>query len=215
MSGYEKLLLGWVSVLFTIVLCILVGPYVPWPAHRILHSATAAAWAQAAGTVAAMLSGAGAIAWQVRSETRRESRRELQRDLRTAQEIEELAVVAARQLKLLRLTLRHTPDLTSVRRHVHDAENELRWLELHVAFNETKVDLIPGARLKLAFIRARGAFNQAKATYDAMYQEAHRDVFSWNEAREEALTRTAKTLDGAIDQFHAVASIIGQLIVDT
>ena len=118
MKGAERLLLAWCVLLLAIVFCVLGAPFIPWTAHRILHSATAAAWAQTAGTVAAMLCGAGAIAWQVRFETRREARRELQRDLRAMQEILELVEVTSAHLNRLRVLLTDPCDRPAIQRHI-------------------------------------------------------------------------------------------------
>lgn len=209
MTGGERLLLAWCGLLFAVVVCILAGSFLPWSGHRILHSATAAAWAQTAGTVAAMLCGAGAIAWQVRFETRREARAELHRDLRSALEIQELVAYAGRHLEALRQILVHgTPEEAAA--HVIDLDRDMTWHDLREAFNETPIATLPGARLKLAFIRAKSGYSMARGAYDALWQAANSGMLFPSDPTLTTLEKAAFMLNAAFEQTRAVAEIVKQ-----
>ncbi len=171
MKGTEKIILAWVAFLFAVSLCVLVGPFIPWSAHRLLHSATAAAWAQTAGTVLAMLSGAGAIAWQVRFESRREVRRDLQGRLDATKELGDLANEANAQVRvLLEMTAGPYWHADALARLLAQEDYELRWYEIHSTFEKIDFSAIPGARLKLAFLRAKTAFSSAFVAHGEIFQ---------------------------------------------
>ncbi len=215
MKAGERALLAWCVVLVATAACTIVSPLVPWSGHRILHSATAAAWAQAAGTVAAMLSGAGAIAWQVRFETRREARAELRRDLRAALEIEELVAYSASHLKYLRVLIHNAKNVEDIRQHLTSLDDELTWHELRVAFDETVIATIPGARLKLAFIRARSGYDNSRGVYDVLWQQVHGGLPTPSESQRASLERAAGMFQDSLEQIRSVVETIGRLIRET
>lgn len=179
MKGTEKIVLVWVALLFAISLCTLLSPFIPWSAHRVLHSATAAAWAQTAGTVLAMMSGAGAIAWQVRFESRREARRDLKLQLDAAVEIRDLVGAAAGQITPLLFMLGPEGEPAALERMLQQEDFELRWYEINSTFEGMDFPAIPGARLKLAFLRAKNGFSKGFNAHGQAYQHvfsAPRDV---------------------------------------
>ncbi len=207
MKGSEKLMLFWVAVLLAIVVCVLAGPLLPWSAHKILHSSTAAAWAQAVGTVGAMLGGAGAIAWQVRFESRREALRDLQRAVDVAGEIQDMAVSAMLQTAKLQFVLRPDAKAEEVGRLVLDDDDGLLWIELHSVFEATALDGLSTARLKLAFLRAKNAFAVSKAIHDQIFQDAAQDPFRQVEIRRSALLRSLDLMKGSLAQIGQVIDI--------
>lgn len=210
MKGTEKVVLAWVALLFAISLCVLLSPFIPWSAHRILHSATAAAWAQTAGTVLAMMSGAGAIAWQVRFESRREARRAIESRLDAAEELHDLTREATGQARTL-FAMLDQPDYhaDALGRLLQQANYEMRWYEINTTFEQINFSAIPGARLKLAFQRAKNGFTAAFVAHGEIFQHLH-NANATRRPSHHSLARAVLHLEHAELQIGAIGEALRQ-----
>jgi hypothetical protein len=156
MRIHERLAMAWSVGLVLGVLAYLV---LPW---RVIVDGSAgphaADWVQAWGTIAAVLAGAGALAWQVRAQARAGRRLSLQQHVDTLSSIHAL--------------LRYAHDRVG---HVHrlmaDADRFERYLRLGVKLDElhqvkaaldaTDVASVPDPAMKLSFLSGREAFADA------------------------------------------------------
>jgi len=156
MRIHERLAMVWSAGLVVGVLAYLVLPWrviLDWSAGP--HAAD---WVQAWGTIAAVLAGAGALVWQVRTQGRAERRLGVQQHLDT--------------LSSIHVLLRYAHDRV---RHVHrlmaDADRFARYLRLGVKLDElhqvkaaldaTDVASVPEPAMKLSFLSGREAFAEA------------------------------------------------------
>ena len=206
MKGAVRVVLAWVAILFAATACILISPLFPWTGHQILHSPTAAAWAQTVGTVLAMLTGASAIAWQVRFESRRERRRDIQRVLDVATEIQEMVSTALIRASDFDALLDGTRTLEELKRQLLEDSTKARWHQLRQLIDATKLETLPGLNLKSAFLQLQYGFGVAQFPHGQLTNDLMNGVDPQLQARREHLRLGLSVLNESLEQINGVTA---------
>lgn len=199
-SFLVKLLVAWALVAAPI----LIWPLVPTSAKEWLASERGAAWAQALMSVGAIIVGALAIRWQVQAQRTIATQ---ERNAQLAHELEELRD-SLRGASSFCASTRTALEQAATNRPANTAMlmNQLAELldDVRMVLDATDIKEIPGAGLRLGFVKARSAFGKvaaipgaARPWTDQSIPLPDTQVFGW----QADVSNAQSILDGVARQF--------------
>lgn len=131
----------------------------PWPTDKDWQQVWAA-WAQAIGSVAAIVVGAIAVNWQVREQQRHDLRREAKEEFRRVKELHQLLRFAAIRVEVM---LAATESHERYQQYLLGQFQAEGLKEITAVLNSIALQDVPGPGLKVAFHTARADFDRATA----------------------------------------------------